>query len=248
LCCGAAVKNALKLKELRPRARIFILYRDIRTYSFKEVFYKKARDLGVQFCRYAWEQKPEVGSGTDCLQVSVLDQNLKTTLSLKADFLVLSAAVRPHPDSREIAQIFKLPLDADSFFLEAHMKLRPLDFSADGIFLCGLAHSPKYADESIAQAKGAAVRALGILAQEEMLGRAMVAWVDPEKCAVCLTCVRTCPYNVPVIDYANDTAYIDPAKCQGCGVCVSECPGKAITLKHFTDAQIIAQEMALAAG
>jgi heterodisulfide reductase subunit A len=248
LCCGAAVKNALKLKELRPQARIFVLYRDIRTYSFKEVFYKKARDLGVQFCRYALEQKPEVSSGSDRLQVSMLDQNLKATLSLKADFLVLSAAVRPHPDSREIAQIFKLPLDADSFFLEAHMKLRPLDFSADGIFLCGLAHSPKYADESIAQAKGAAVRALGIIAQEEMLGRAMVAWVDPEKCAVCLTCVRTCPYNVPVIDYQTDAAYIDPAKCQGCGVCVSECPGKAIQLRHFTDAQIIAQELALAAG
>jgi heterodisulfide reductase subunit A-like polyferredoxin len=108
--------------------------------------------------------------------------------------VVLSAAVRPHPDSQEVAQIFKLPLDADNFFLEAHLKLRPLDFSADGIFMCGLAHSPKYADESIAQAKGAAVRALGVLAQEEMQGRAMVAWVDPEKCAVCLTCVRTCPY------------------------------------------------------
>ncbi len=248
LCCGAAVKNALKLKELRPRARIFILYRDIRTYSFKEVFYKKARDLGVQFCRYELEQKPEVSSGSDRLQVSVLDQNLKATLSLKADLLVLSAAVRPHPGSQEIAQVFKLPLDADSFFLEAHMKLRPLDFSASGIFLCGLAHSPKYADESIAQAKGAAVRALTILAQEEMLGGAMVAWVDPEKCAVCLTCVRTCPYNVPVIDYQNDTAYIDPPKCHGCGMCVSECPGKAIQLRYYTDTQMIAQEMGLAAG
>ncbi len=248
LCCGAAVKNALKLKELRPRARIFVLYRDIRTYSFKEVYYKKARDLGVLFCRYDLEQKPEVISGPEYLQVSVLDQNLKTTLILKADLLVLSAAVRPHSDSREIAQIFKLPTDADDFFQEAHMKLRPLDFSAEGIFLCGLAHGPKYADESIAQAKGAAVRALGILTQEKMLGRAMVAWVDPAKCAVCLTCVRTCPFGVPVIDYEKNVAYIDPAKCQGCGLCVSECPGKAIQLKHFTDTQIIAQEMALAAS
>jgi heterodisulfide reductase subunit A-like polyferredoxin len=248
LCCGQAVKNALTLKEIRPRARIFVLYRDMRTYGLKELYYQQARDLGVQFCRYGLEQKPEVGPGEERLQVKVFDQNLKNDLSLQADLVVLSAAVRPHPDSQEVAQVFKLPLDADNFFLEAHLKLRPLDFSADGIFLCGLAHSPKYSDESIAQAKGAAVRALGVLAQEEMQRRAMVAWVDPEKCAVCLTCVRTCPYNVPVIDYQNDTANIDPAKCQGCGVCVSECPGKAIQLKHFTDVQIIAQELGLAAG
>jgi heterodisulfide reductase subunit A-like polyferredoxin len=248
VCCGEAIKNALTIKEMRPQARIFILYRDIRTYGFKEIYYKKARDLGVQFIRYEPERKPEVTPAKDGLTVSVFDQNLKATIKLKAEYLVLSAAIRPDPIAREVANLMKLPIDADGFFLEAHAKLRPLDFRSNGIFLCGLAHSPKFIEESIAQAQGAAARALAILAQKEMYVGGAIAVVDQEKCAVCLTCVRVCPYQVPVINHTVPAAYIDPAACQGCGLCASECPAKAITLQNFTDAQIIAQGTALAAG
>jgi len=248
VCCSEAIKNAITIKKMRPQARIFILYRDIRTYGFKEIYYKKARDLGVQFIRYEPERKPEVTPARDGVMVSVFDQNLKATIKLKAEYLALSAAIRPDPIAQEVASLMKLPIDADGFFLEAHMKLRPLDFGCHGIFLCGLAHSPKFVEESIVQAQGAAARALAVLAQEKMSVGGAVAVVDPEKCAVCLTCVRICPYQVPVIDHTVPTASIDPAACQGCGLCASECPGKAITLQNFTDSQIIAQGAALAAG
>jgi heterodisulfide reductase subunit A-like polyferredoxin len=155
--------------------------------------------------------------------------------------------VLPNPTDK-LGEIFKVPRNAEGFFNEAHAKLRPVDFPSDGIFLAGLAHYPKPIDESIAQAKAAAGRAATFLAQDKIKIGGVVAVVDAAKCAVCLTCVRACPFNVPVIDYVLDAAVIDPAKCQGCGVCPSECPAKAITLKNFTDIQIIAQEMAMAAG
>lgn len=241
LCCGSAIKNALKIKELRPRAKVFILYRDIRTFAFKECYYKHARELGVQFLRYEIDRKPQVEPAGERLEVSVHDQNLNVPIALTADYLVLSAAVRPHPGSQEIHRIFKLPLEADGFFMEAHIKLRPLDFASDGVFLCGLAHGPKYAEESVSQANGAAARALRILAQQEIMVGGAVARVVKSRCAECLTCVRACPYGVPVIDYQAHAAYIDPAKCQGCGVCVAECPHKAIQLMHSRDDQIIAE-------
>jgi len=241
LCCGAAVKNALKIKELRPRAQIFVLYRDIRTFGFKEIYYKQARDLGVQFCRFEVDQKPEVTPLREVLEVSVFDQNLQTPLKLSIDYLVLSAAVRPHPDSQAVASVFKLPFDIDGFFLEAHLKLRPLDFAARGLFLCGLAQSPKFADETIAQAKGAVARAMGILAQKEMLVSAAVARVMKEQCARCLTCMEVCPFGVPAVHEHAQAAYIDPVKCQGCGVCVAECPMGAIELMHNRDDQVMSE-------
>jgi heterodisulfide reductase subunit A-like polyferredoxin len=241
LCCGAAVKNALKIKELRPQAQIFVLFRDMRTFGFKELFYKRARDLGVHFCRFEVDRKPEVAAAGDGLQVSVLDQNLQTPLSLTADYLVLSAAVRPHPGSQEVAQVFKLPADTDGFFLEAHQKLRPLDFAINGIFLCGLAHGPKYADEAIAQAQGAAARAMGVLAQEQMLVGGTVARVIREKCSRCLTCVRVCPYAAPAVDNGAEAAAVDPAKCLGCGLCTGECPMGAIELMHHRENQLGAE-------
>uniref|UniRef100_A0A7V6A5B5 FAD-dependent oxidoreductase n=1 Tax=Desulfobacca acetoxidans TaxID=60893 RepID=A0A7V6A5B5_9BACT len=245
VCCGYAVQNAIKIKELRPRAQVFILYRDIRTYGLKELFYKKARDLGVQFIRFEPEAKPEVTATADGLKVVVFDQNLKMPITLTADYLALSAAIRPHPVSREIARMFKLPLDADGFFMEAHQKLRPLDFAASGIFVCGLAHSPKYVEESIAQAQGAAARVMGILAKEQMYVGGAVAQVDPKKCVICLTCLRTCPYGVPRIDHAEGVATIDPAACQGCGSCASACPRKAIEVRHHRDRQFIAKISAI---
>ena len=241
ICCGSAVKNALKLKELRPDAQIFVLYRDMRTFAFKELYYKKARELGVQFLRYEPERKPEVAPAGDRLMVKVFDQNLKTSVQMAADYLVLSAAVRPHPGGEEIHHIFKLPLEADGFFMEAHIKLRPLDFAYEGIFLCGLAHGPKYAEECVSQANGAAARALRILSQPEIWVGGVVAQVIKSRCAECLTCVRTCPFGVPVIDYHAHAAYIDPAKCQGCGVCVAECPHKAIELMNFRDDQVFSE-------
>jgi len=241
LCCGAAVKNALKLKELRPRAQVFVLYRDLRTYAFKELYYKKARESGVQFCRFEPERKPEVAPEKQGLAVTVYDQNLGAELKLPADFLVLSAAVRPHPGSKEIARVFKLPFDVDGFFLEAHLKLRPLDFAAQGIFLCGLAHSPKYADEAIAQAQGAAARAMGVLAQEQMLVGGAIARVVKERCARCLTCVRVCPFGVPQVANPAEAAAIDPAKCLGCGLCTGECPMGAIELMHHREDQLTSE-------
>jgi heterodisulfide reductase subunit A-like polyferredoxin/uncharacterized protein with ACT and thioredoxin-like domain len=245
VCCGYAIQNALKIKEIRPQAKVFILYRDIRTYGLKEIYYKKARDLGVQFIRFEPEQVPEVAADSDGLTITVLDQNLKAPIRLKADYLALSAAIRPHPASQEIAKLFKLPFDADGFFMEAHQKLRPLDFASSGIFLCGLAHSPKYVEESIAQAQGAAARALGVLAQEEMYVGGAVACVDPKKCIICLTCMRTCPYGVPRVDQYEGVITIDPAACQGCGNCASACPRKAIEVMHHRDKQFVAKICAI---
>ena len=141
----------------------------------------------------------------------------------------------------EIQQEFKLPLDADGFFMEAHVKLRPLDAAYDGIYLCGLAHGPKYAEESVSQANGAAVRALRILSQEEIWVGGAVTQVIKARCAECLTCVRSCPFGVPAIDTKTHAAVIDPAKCHGCGVCAAECPNKAIMFNHNRDDQIMAQ-------
>jgi heterodisulfide reductase subunit A-like polyferredoxin len=248
LCCTHSVESALSLKELNPDMDVFILYRDMRTYGEKELLYKEAREKGVMFIRFDLEGKPIVEKAADGgLQVTVTDPILGLPVVLKPDLLTLASAVLPNP-TEELGELFKLSRNAEGFFNEAHAKLRPVDFPSDGIFLAGLAHYPKPIDESIAQAKAAAGRAATFLAQDTVKVGGVVAVVDPEKCAVCLTCVRTCPFNVPVIDYKVDSAYIDPAKCQGCGVCVSECPAKAIQLKHFTDLQIIAQELALAAG
>jgi heterodisulfide reductase subunit A len=241
LCCGAAVKNAIKIKELRPRAQIFVLFRDMRTFGFKELFYQQARKLGVQFCRYEVDRKPEVAADGSRVLVSLFDQNLQVPLSLTADYLVLSAAIRPHPGGQEIAQVFKLPVDTDGFFLEAHMKLRPLDFAVNGIFLCGLAHGPKYADEAIIQAQGAAARAMAVLAQTQMLVGGAVARVIREKCSRCLTCVRVCPFEAPAVNIGADAASIDPAKCLGCGLCTGECPMGAIELMHHRENQLGAE-------
>jgi len=158
----------------------------------------------------------------------------------------LSVAIRPEESSKDLATRLKLPIDADGFFLEAHIKLRPLDFANAGFFLCGLAHGPKFLDESIAQAKGASSRAATILSQKKMMVEAQVAVVDRERCVACLTCMRTCPFGVPKL--AEDGfILIDPAECQGCGSCASACPRKIIQIQHMKDDQIIAKEVAICA-
>ncbi|HEY9073152.1 MAG TPA: 4Fe-4S binding protein, partial [Desulfobaccales bacterium] len=247
LCCTHSVESAIDLKRRNKDMDVFVLYRDLRTYGERELLYKEARELGVIFIRFDLESKPVVAKDGDGLKVTVTDPILGLPVVLRPDLLTLASAILPNP-VEDIGEIFKVPRNAEGFLNEAHAKLRPVDLPSDGIFLAGLAHYPKPIDESIAQAKAAAGRAATFLSKDMVEVGGIVAVVDPDKCAVCLTCVRVCPFNVPVIDYTIDAAYIDPAKCQGCGICPSECPAKAITLKNFTDAQVIAQETALAAG
>jgi len=243
VCCTHSVESALKLKELNPDMGIYVLYRDMRTYGFREDLYRDARAKGVVFIRYDLDRKPEVSRDNGQLRVLVRDTLLGRELVIPADLLVLASAILPN-EAKDVAEAFKVSQNADGFFMEAHAKLRPVDFSSDGLFLCGLAHYPKPLDEAITQAQAAAARAATVLAKEAITLGAVKAVVDPEKCAVCLTCVRTCPYNVPYIG-EEGAAVIDPAGCHGCGACVAECPGKAISLQHFTDTQLIAKEDAL---
>ncbi|MFP3869465.1 MAG: FAD-dependent oxidoreductase [Syntrophobacteria bacterium] len=237
VCCTAAISNALRLKALNPRAQVFILYRDIRTFGLKELLYKEAREAGIRFIRYEAEKRPQVQSTQDGLLVEVQDQNLGQSIRLRTDLVILSAGVVPNPASKELAEVFKLNTDADGFFMEAHVKLQPLDFANAGIFLCGLGHSPKFLDECMAQARGAAARAAALLSREVMMVGGQVAVVNPGRCAACCTCVRTCPYGVPFIG-KRGVAVIEAAACHGCGVCAAECPAKAISLQHVTDEQV----------
>jgi heterodisulfide reductase subunit A len=239
VCCAEAVKNALTLKALNPRARVSILYRDMRMYGTLEEDYARARRAGIRFLRYEEERKPEVASKEGDLELSFYNPVLRETLTLRPDLLVLSSATIP-ADTAELASMLKVPRTADGFFLEAHMKLRPVDFASEGLYLCGVAHSPKTIEESLSQASAAVARACTVLAKDQIQISGVVSVVDADKCAACLTCVRVCPYNVPVIN-KEGVAEIEAAMCHGCGICASECPGKAIKLQHFTDEQVMAK-------
>jgi heterodisulfide reductase subunit A-like polyferredoxin len=259
LCCTTALKNALKLKEINPDAQISIIYRDIRTYGFKEKLYTRARKAGIRFIQYEFNRKPEIRLESDLasgdsatLSVRVWEPILGREFKIEPDLLVLSTPIVPSEGTKELASQLKLSLNMDGFFLEAHVKLRPVDFAAEGVFMAGLAHYPKFLDETIAQAQAAASRAANILSQETIQTNARVAVVDPLACVGCLTCVRICPYDVPQIQ-GNFTgvgnilgaAFIEPAICHGCGTCVSECPARAIQLMHSKDIQIMAKLDAL---
>jgi heterodisulfide reductase subunit A-like polyferredoxin len=207
-----------------------------------ESYYAKARKEGILFVRYNLEQKPEVRKDGG-LSVFFTDQVLKDKIEVEADLLVLSTATVPRKNE-ELAMLLKVPRTAEGFFLEAHMKLRPVDFATDGIYLAGSGHGPKLIRESISQASAAVARACTILSKEKMLVGGVVAVVDGEKCAACLTCVRVCPYEVPLIN-ARGEAEIDVSKCKGCGSCAAECPAKAIELMHFRSDQLEAKSQAL---
>ncbi|MFC1901617.1 FAD-dependent oxidoreductase [Chloroflexota bacterium] len=247
VCCTQAIKNARKLKEQNPDTDVYILYRDIRTYGMHEIKYKEARNSGVIFINYSVEQKPEVIEENGNLKVKVLDLALGTDVVLEPDMVVLGAAIRPQPDVEELASKLKLPLTEDKFFMEAHMKLRPLDFINEGMYLCGLAHSPKHISESITQARGAASRAVTIISKPYLMVGGVVSVVNPDKCVACLTCVRSCPFSIPKIN-SDGVAEIEVAACQGCGICTGVCPRKAIKLQHYTDEQIFAKITALSAA
>ncbi|MGL4208207.1 MAG: NAD(P)-binding protein, partial [Candidatus Adiutrix sp.] len=254
VCCTHTVDNALTILDKNPQATVYVIYRDVRTYGFREEMYHEARSRGVRFIRYDVENKPTVENGPDGkVRITVTDHVLGRPLIIDADLLTLASGIDPTP-MRDIVEIFKGQLTAEGFLLEAHMKLRPVDLATDGQYLAGLAHYPKPLDESITQAKAAAARAVTTLAKPYIMVGGIVAVVEPKKCAVCCTCLRACPVGVPkIVTNTQDpsqrgNAFMEPAICQGCGVCVSECPGKAIKLQFYTDEQMLAKIGALAEG
>ncbi len=239
ICCQGAVKYALQLKEINPDMDVVILYRDMRTYGFLEDYYREARDKGVLFSRFDPDNLPQVSSDNGQLSVTFVDHVLGRPISMPVDAVVLSAGARSN-DTEELASLLKLPRNAGGFFIEAHAKLRPVDFASEGIFLCGMAHSPKLIGESIAQAMAAAARAGAFLADVNQTISGVTAHVEPDRCAACLVCVRSCPYGVPQINRDN-VSEINEALCQGCGTCASECPAKVIQVAHYEDDQISAK-------
>jgi heterodisulfide reductase subunit A-like polyferredoxin len=238
VCCTEAIKNALAIKERAPEADVYILYRDIRTFGFKERYYREAREKGVVFLEYDKDQKPEVRVEDEWLRVDVTVQPEGDVFTLDADLVVLSAGIEPNTDNEALAQLLKVPMTEDGFFLEAHVKLRPLDFAADGVYLCGLAHSPRFLDETIAQARGAAVRAVSLLSKDELEATPIVASVNPRLCSACGLCVEVCPYDARVLEPGAHSAEVIEVLCQGCGACVTACPNKASQQKGFEVLQL----------
>jgi heterodisulfide reductase subunit A2 len=241
VCCQSAIKNALRLTDINPDLRLFVLYRDMRTYGFTEDAYIEARRRGVIFVRYQVETPPEVNAAGDKVSVRFTDPILGRPMEVTADSLGLSTGLLADDETTEdLAAIFHLNRTEDGHFLEEHVKLQPVDMAVPGFFVAGCAHSPRTIRESIAQAQGVAARVQALLARDVINLGAVVARVDREKCATCLACVRACPYHVPFI---NEDRYseIDPAKCHGCGICAAECPARAIQLACFEDAPIMAK-------
>jgi heterodisulfide reductase subunit A2 len=246
VCCTSAVKNALLLKKKHPQAKIVVLYREMRTYGFREAAYKEARDKGVLFVRYDDAEPPQI-IGTNPLSLRATDKVLGREIRMNPDLLVLAAPIVARDDRQELSELLRVPLNADGFFLEAHVKLRPVDFASEGLFLCGTAHAPKFAGEIISQASAVAGRAASILSRKVMPVGAQIAWVDPDKCVACMTCVHVCPYLAPQIGRDNK-AEVQAAVCMGCGSCTAACPAKAISLHHYLDAQILGAIDCLLAG
>jgi heterodisulfide reductase subunit A len=239
ICCGTAIKNALYLKELNPKARIYVLCRDVRVYGLNERWYRQARDKGVVFVRYDEANKPRVSGENGRLVVRTKDSILDRTLAIDTDLLVLSAGIQPDKDNRDLSQLLKVPLDADGFFLEAHVKLRPVDFATEGVFVCGLAHYPKDIGESIAQARAAAARAATVLSKSEIEAEGKVAAVDRSRCSGCGACTEVCAYKAIELDPVLRVAVVNEATCKGCGTCTATCRAGAIDLKGFRNDQIL---------
>jgi len=244
VCCSESIKCALKLKEAKPKMNIYVLYRDIRTYGFKEDYYREAREKGVIFIRYDTDDKPRVETVTEDnqnrLRVTMRDPILGEDLVIDTDILALAVAAIPAADNKKLSQLFKVPLNEDGFLLEAHMKLRPVEFATEGVFMCGLAHSPKFIEETIAQAKAAASRAGTILSKDVIEVGGLVSLVDESKCSGCGVCALICPFQAVDIDADKKVAKVNEALCKGCGACVSSCICGAMNMKGFSNAQILA--------
>ena len=247
ICCGNSIKNALKLKEINPEMDIYILFRDMRTYGFSEDYYREASEKDVKFIRWEPEDKPSVEAVTEggkpVLRVGVTDEILGQKLGIDADCLVLAAAVIPSASTKEIAGQFKVTLSPDGFFKEAHAKLRPVEFAADGVYLCGTAHYPKNISETINQAYGAAGRVLTLLSHDTVIASGSVCEVDEKKCMGCGACISVCTYGALEFEKTKlgQKAVINPVLCKGDGLCNTKCPTGAIFLKHFTDEEILSQ-------
>jgi heterodisulfide reductase subunit A len=240
ICCSSSLSQAIAIKEADPGKQVVIIYRDIRTPGEKELLYKKARQLGVIFIRYDLEHKPEVTETDQGLEIEVFDPVLQQKVIVQADLLNLATAIEPHP-TRDLASVLKLPVNDENFFMEAHAKLRPVEFASDGIFVCGLAHYPKAIEESIAQAQAASSRAMTILAKSQVQISPLISQIDQSKCIGCGLCVEICPFGAikaEEIEEGVTRAVNIPASCKGCGLCAASCPQHAIDMLHFRDAQI----------
>ncbi len=252
ICCSEAIKNGLRLKALAPEANLYILYRDMRTYGFKEDYYEKAREAGVLFIRYEPEREPMVEISGEDLQVLVHEPILRDELLIHTDLLVLSPGIVRASENERLSKMLKVPLNQDGFFLEAHMKLRPVDFATEGIFLAGLAHSPKSIDESISQANAAVARALTYLSKTQLETIGTTSEVDERKCIGCGLCESLCPYQAieiltkKTIVGEKQVSQINEALCKGCGACAASCRSGSIDLKGFTNAEVVAQITQLA--
>ena len=243
VCCTKAIKNAIRIKTQNPRTRVVIIYKEITTYQFKEELYRKARELGVIFIHYNDSQLPEVTEENGKLVVSVFDNVIKRYIKMKPNYLVLSAAIIPNEGNEILSKMLKVPLGKHGFFLEAHVKLRPNDFSTAGIYVCGLAHSPRGVNESISQAMGAAGRACTLLSKVKIKGEPITAEISKDLCIGCGLCSSVCPFEAIIINKTESgkKAEVISTMCKGCGTCGSSCPQRAITIPHFTDKEIISQ-------
>jgi heterodisulfide reductase subunit A len=240
VCCTHSVKSSLKLKEINPDMDVFIVYRDMRTYGLREDLYREARDKGINFIRYDFSKGLEVANDKGDLHVLFTDYVLQRETEIRPDFLVLATAIVPQKEN-PVAQLFKVPLNEDGFFVEAHVKLRPIDFSTDGVFVCGLAHSPKPIDESIAQGLGAASRAVTLLSKKRMSGSGLVAKIDRESCTGCQGCLDVCSYEAIAFLPDLHICQVNEALCKGCGACAATCPSGSAQLMGFTGKQLYAQ-------
>ena len=248
ICCSESIKNALKLKEINPRMDIYILFRDMRTYGVSEDYYREAANKEVRFIRFEPQDKPQVEAGESeegrpVLKVTATDYILGNKLEIDADIIALAAATIPSAGSKEISQLFKVPLGADGFFQEAHVKLRPVEFGADGVYLCGIAHYPKPISEAISQAYGAAGRVLTLLSHDTVIASGSICDVAERKCMGCGACVEACTYGALELYETRQgkKVKINPVLCKGDGLCNTKCPTGAIQLKHYVDEQLIAQ-------
>ncbi len=237
VCCQDALKNAILIKENSPDTQVVILYRDMRAYGLKEKYYKKARDLGVLFFLFTPENKPVVNPEGDKVNVNFESNILNKEMQIEADYVVLSTGLRPHPETENIAKKYKLTCNTDGFFLEAHVKLRPVDFPSEGYFLAGLAHAPKNIEETISQSLAAAGRAGTLLSHEKLSVSGVISKHNRDICMSCLACFRACPFGSPFIDEDGRVSH-NEIKCTGCGICAGVCPAKAFQVNYFRDDQI----------